>query len=104
MTQVMAKLGYTVSQDQPKSEASKRVRQLGPLVEEFKRRYPGDQARDRFVFIGGDGQAPPDERDLLRFTLRPALKRLGLYYEGFGWHAFRRQNITRRQTEARPRR
>ena len=25
------------------------------------------------------------------------LKRLKLYYQGFGWHAFRRQNITWRQ-------
>ena len=26
------------------------------------------------------------------------LKRLKLYYPGFGWHAFRRQNITWRQS------
>lgn len=26
------------------------------------------------------------------------VKRLGLYYRGFGWHAFRRQYITWRQT------
>jgi hypothetical protein len=40
---------------------------------------------------------PPDDRDLLRYEFRPVLKRLGLYYEGFGWHAFRRQNITWKQ-------
>ena len=40
---------------------------------------------------------PPDDRDLLRWEFRPILKRLGLYYPGFGWHAFRRQNVTWRQ-------
>ena len=29
---------------------------------------------------------------------RPVIKRLGLYYKGFGWHAFRRRNVTWRQT------
>jgi len=80
-----------------KTDNSLRSPQLGPLVQEFRRRYPGDQARDRFVFIGDDGVMPPDDRDLLRFRFRPVLKRLKLYYPGFGWHAFRRQNVTWRQ-------
>jgi hypothetical protein len=63
----------------------------------LRRRYPGNQAHGRFAFTGDDGHTPPDERDLLRFTLRPILRRLGLYYPGFGWHAFRRENITKRQ-------
>jgi hypothetical protein len=46
---------------------------------------------------GTDGHNPPDNRDLLRFEFRPILKRLGLYYPGFGWHVFRRQNVTWRQ-------
>ena len=41
---------------------------------------------------------PPDDRDLLRECFRPVVKRLGFYYKGFGWHAFRRQNVTWRQT------
>ncbi len=90
---------YRGDLDEPKTEASKRVRQLGPLTEEFRRRFPGTNSGTKFVFIGDDGHTPPDERDLLRFTLRPALKRLGVYYPGFGWHAFRRQNITWRQQE-----
>jgi hypothetical protein len=49
------------------------------------------------VFIGDDGVMPPDDRDLLRYEFRPVLKRLKLYYTGFGWHAFRRQNVTWRQ-------
>ena len=71
--------------------------QLGPLVEEFRRRYPGPNRRTQFVFVGDDGTMPPDDRDLLRYEFRPVLKKLGLYYPGFGWHAFRRQNITWRQ-------
>ena len=81
----------------PKSSQSARVRQLGPLVDDFRRRYPGPQARDTFIFLGDDKATPPDERDLLRYELRPVLKKLKIYYSGFGWHAFRRQNITWRQ-------
>ena len=80
-----------------KSENSCRIVQLGPLVEEFRRHYPGPHVRDQFVFIGDDGVMPPDDRDLLRYEFRPVLKRLKLYYTGFGWHAFRRQNVTWRQ-------
>ena len=81
-----------------KSEAGERVLQLGSvLAYEFKRHRPKDP-RDSFVFIGDDGHMPPDDRDVLRECFRPVLKRLGLYYKGFGWHAFRRQNITWRQT------
>lgn len=53
-------------------------------------------SRRGFVFLGEDS-LPPDDRDLLREELRPVLKRLKLYYRGFGWHAFRRANITFRQ-------
>jgi hypothetical protein len=60
-------------------------------------RYPGQQAKDKFIFVGEDGLMPPDDRDLLRYEFRPVLKRLKLYYPGFGWHAFRRQNIAWRQ-------
>jgi len=88
---------YRGDLDEPKSSESARVRQLGPFIEEFRRRYPGPHSRDKFVFVGDDEISPPDERDLLRYELRPVLKKLKLYYSGFGWHAFRRQNITWRQ-------
>ena len=81
-----------------KSDNSCQTVQLGPLVEEFRRRYPGLQARDQFVSLGDDGLMPPDDRDLLRYEFRPVLKRLKLYYQEFGWHAFRRQNVSWRQT------
>lgn len=80
--------------EETKSEAGTRVLALGPLVEEFKRRYPGPQAG----FVFGDPLDPPDDRELLRWNFRPVVKRLGLYYTGFGWHAFRRANVTLRQT------
>jgi hypothetical protein len=70
------------------------------MLAEVKLRYPGPHKRDCFLFVGDDGLMPPDDRDLLRFQFRPILKRLGLYYPGFGWHAFRRQNITWRQQVA----
>ncbi len=118
---------YRGDLDEPKSEASRRLRKIGPLAVEFRRRFyagghagwdGGGRAADRpesliasrhdtgstpgrqhqFVFLGDDGLTPPDERDILRYELRPALKRLKLYYPGFGWHAFRRQNVTWRQT------
>lgn len=37
---------------------------------------------------------PLDERSVLRYELRPVVKRLGLYFEGFGWHTFRRTHLT----------
>lgn len=84
--------------EETKTPAGERLLQLGAaLSDEFKQRYPGAHRRSEFVFIGDDGHLPPDDRDLLRECFRPIVKRLGLYYKGFGWHAFRRQNITWRQ-------
>jgi integrase len=80
-----------------KTPNSTRIVQIGPLVNEFIQRYPGPHAKDVFIFIGEDGVMPPDDRDLLRYEFRPVLKRLKLYYPGFGWHAFRRQNVSWRQ-------
>lgn len=93
---------YRGDLDEPKSEASRRTRQIGPLTVEFRqRRFSCPQKSDNstaFIFLGEDGLTPPDERDILRYELRPILKRLKLYYPGFGWHAFRRQSVTWRQT------
>lgn len=89
---------YRGDLDEPKTEASKRVRQIGQLSGEFRRKYRSGASQHQFIFLSDDGQSPNDERDVLRFELRPLLKRLKLYYPGFGWHAFRRQNVTWRQT------
>ena len=40
-----------------------------------------------------------DDRQLPRRYLRPAAKRLGIYFLGFGWRTFRRQNLTVIQEE-----
>jgi integrase len=90
--------GDLSDEGETKSAASNAKMRLGHfLLQEFTRRYPGAHRRGEFVFIGDDGYVPPDDRDLLREEFRPVLKRLTLYYPGFGWHAFRRQNITWRQ-------
>lgn len=51
------------------------------------------------MFHKDDGK-PLDDRDVLRDIIRPAAERLDLYFEGFGWHSFRRQNITLMQEDA----
>jgi integrase len=90
--------GDLSEEGETKTETSNDRMQLGvSLVQEFQSHYPGLAHRSRFVFIGDDGHTPPDDRDLLREEFRPVLKRLKLYYKGFGWHSFRRQNITWRQ-------
>lgn len=105
--------------EETKSEASSAVLRLGPsMLQEFQSRFyagagPGHQLgsgrcepqdlgsnpsrQHHFIFTSDTGPMPPDDRDLLREEFRPVLKRLKLYYPGFGWHAFRRQNITWRQ-------
>jgi len=45
------------------------------------------------VFDRGDG-LPYDDRGLLQHFIRPAAVSLGFYWEGFGFHSFRRENIT----------
>ena len=72
------------------------VRMGAALAAEFELRYPGPHKLDAFLFLG-EGSLPPDDRNVLRFEFRPILKRLNLYYQGFGWHAFKRQNITWKQ-------
>ena len=42
---------------------------------------------------------PLDDRAILRDHIRPAAQRLGFYLQGFGWHSFRRQNLTLIQEE-----
>lgn len=79
-----------------------RTSSLGALAKQDLATGQIETVRDRdastkFVFTSDSGPMPPDDRDLLREEFRPVLKRLKLYYPGFGWHAFRRQNITWRQ-------
>lgn len=90
--------GDLSEEQENKTEASTADLRLGAsLISEIKLRHPGVHKRDEFLFLSDDGLLPPDDRDLLRFEFRPILVRLKLYYPGFGWHAFRRQNITWKQ-------
>lgn len=80
-----------------KTEGSTADVRMGPaLSAEFQRRYPGPHKLNAFLFTG-EGSLPPDDRELLRWEFRPILKRLEIYYQGFGWHVFKRQNITWKQ-------
>ena len=69
-----------------KTGASTRSNYIGPLAATLAAR-PGE-----FVFAG-----PPDDRALVQHILRPCAKAVGCYWEGFGFHSFRRLNNTWRQ-------
>ena len=82
-------------ENEPKSESSRRVRQIGGLARELLR-FARGKASDEFIFASKDGN-PPDDRDLQQHVFRPAAEAVGIYFEGFGMHTFRRLNISWRQ-------
>jgi integrase len=88
---------YRGDVDAPKTEHSRRILPLGQLVECYRQRKPTGSMDDQYVFHC-DGE-PLDDRAILQHVIRPLAKRLGFYFEGFGWHSFRRQNLTLIQEE-----
>src|SRR5690606_13733000 len=88
---------YRGETDVPKSERSRRVLPLGDLDAALRKHRPLRCSLDAYVFQK-DGD-PLDDRDLLRQEIRPAAERVGVYFTGFGWHSFRRQNLTLIQEE-----
>jgi integrase len=88
---------YRGDTDAPKTEGSKRELPLGKLGEALRKHQPADWQPDGYIFTRDGG--PMDDRAILRDTIRPAAKQLGIYFEGFGWHSFRRQNLTLLQEE-----
>ncbi len=82
--------------DDPKSENSKRVRQVGGLAAELTE-IAHDRPQDAFLFGSGQDGLPPDDRDLQQHVFRPAAEAVGIYHEGFGMHTFRRLNVSWRQ-------
>jgi len=80
---------YRGDQDKPKSRRSRRDLPIGSLANRY-RKLRGEP--DDFVF--NENGAARDERSVLRYQLRPVAKRLGIYFEGFGWHSFRRAHLT----------
>ncbi len=53
-------------------------------------------APEEFIFHvkSPGGSIIRDDRDIQKFYLRPASKKIGIYHEGFGFHTFRRLAIT----------
>jgi integrase len=93
--------------DVPKNQKSIREVPMGYLADDLKRRMTGDP--ERFVFaietapeFGRRQATCRDDRDINQHFLRPAAKRLGVYYEGFGWHSLRREAITNLNAELGP--
>lgn len=82
-------------EDDPKSEASKRVRQIGSFAATLLA-YAGGKRSNSYLFSRSNG-SPLDDRDLQRDVFRPAAEAVGIYHEGFGMHVFRRLNVTWRQ-------
>lgn len=82
-------------EDEPKTEASKRVRQIGGLAAQLIA-YAGSKRIDEYIFTRANGTRL-DDRDLQRDVFRPAAEAVGIYHEGFGMHVFRRLNVTWRQ-------
>jgi integrase len=75
-----------------KSSASRRVREVGPLAQLL-----GDLGRGKHYIFEREPGLPPDDRDLQQHVFRPAAEAVGIYFEGFGMHTFRRLNISWRQ-------
>ena len=88
---------YRGDTDEPKSERAHRELPLGCLLDAYRRHKPTDAKGDGYVFERA--VIPLDDRAILKDFIRPAAKRLGIYFPGFGWHSFRRQNITGIQEE-----
>jgi len=88
---------YRGETGEPKSERGRRILPLGILVERYRRHRPVNAKPEHYVFQNAG--EPMDDRSILRNVIRPAAKSLGFYFEGFGWHSFRRQNITVLQEE-----
>jgi integrase len=76
---------------QPKSEASRRVKHIGPLAAELARLTAG-KAPTAFIFTR-DG-VPFDDRDLQQHIWKPAARKAQCDHPGFGMHSLRRLHIT----------
>jgi integrase len=88
-----------VLRPEPKSSKGKRDMPMGYLADDLNRICVGDP--ENFVFRirthpkwGREVHLCRDDRDLNQHFLRPAAKKLGFYYQGFGFRALRREAIT----------
>ena len=87
---------YRGDLDRTKSDKSDRDIPFGHLSQLLRKLYPGPQASGRFCFEikTARGGVTRDDRALRCNFLNPAAKKLGIYYRGFGFHAFRREAVT----------
>jgi integrase len=84
---------YRGNLDVPKAVMRTRDIPTGILVETLRQRCTGDPEAFVFSVMTKYGYSR-DDRDINHHFLRPAAKRLGIYFPAFGWHQFRRQAIT----------
>ena len=86
---------YRGDLDVPKTRKAKRDVPLGQLVDHLRSIWPGSGHEGDFVFsVKTSKGVCRDDRDINHYFLRKQAKALGLYYVGFGFHAFRREAIT----------
>jgi integrase len=90
---------YRGDLDLAKNLAAERDLPMAYLVNDLRNLCKGDP--ERFVFqietfpkYGTEEAVTRDDRDINRYFVRPAAKRLGIYWKGFGFHALRREAIT----------
>jgi hypothetical protein len=88
---------YRGDTDVPKTERSRRALPLGHLLDVYRQFKPVDASPDDYVFHI-DGR-PMDGLAIARRHIKPAANKLGFDFPGFGWHTFRRQNLTLIQEE-----
>jgi integrase len=86
--------------DSPKSESTRRVRQIGSLAQDLLR-YAALREPEDFIFQRKDGRLL-DDRDLQQYVFRPAAENAGIYHKGFRMRTFRRLNVTWRQEVGAP--
>lgn len=92
---------YRGDVDTVKSEKSERDVPMGDLAGDLAAMYPGDSHEEDFVFSVRThlkrekvARLCRDDRAINQHFLRPAARALGVYYTGFGFHAFRREAVT----------
>jgi integrase len=86
---------YRGDLDEPKTRKAKRDVPLGYLADLLREVWPGEGHEEDFIFAVKTARGLcRDDRDINHYFLRKAAKALGLYWRGFGFHAFRREAIT----------
>jgi integrase len=90
---------YRGDLDEPKNPKARRDVPMGYLAENLKALCLGEP--DRFIFQiktrpqwGRKESLCRDDRDVHQHFLRPAAESIGAYWEGFGFHALRREAVT----------